>query len=110
MGSQAKNTRAIIGTHEESFQLLPRLLLVIRYSNPGMAVQLDNKIVDGDKVIFSRVFWAFSASIDGFQYCRPLISIDDTHLYGEYRAKLLITVTYDSNNGVYPLCYAIVKE
>ena len=67
-------------------------------------------MVDGDKAIVGRVFWAFGTSIDGFQYCHPLISIDGTHLYGKYKAKLLIVVAYDSNNGVYPLCYAIVEE
>ena len=67
-------------------------------------------MVDRDKVIFGRVFWAFGASIDGFQYCRPLISIDGTHLYGKYKAKLLIAVAYDSNNEFYLLCYVIVEE
>ena len=89
---------------------LPKLLLAIRESNPGTIIHWDHKIVDGDKAIFERVFWAFGASIDGFQYCRPLISIDDTHIYGKYKAKLLIAVAYDSNNGFYPLYYAIVEE
>ena len=67
-------------------------------------------MVDENKAIFRRVFWVFGVSIDGFQYCRSLISIYDTHLYGKYKAKLLIVVVYDLNNGVYPLCYAIVEE
>ena len=90
--------------------MLPRLLLAIRDSNSGTVVQWNLKMVDGDKAIYERVFWAFGASIDGFQYCRPLISIDGTHLYGKYKTKLLITVAYDSNNGVYPLYYAFVEE
>ena len=90
--------------------MLPRLLLAIRDSNPGTVVQWDHKMVDGDKALFERVFQTFGASTDEFQYCRPLISIDDTHLYGKYKAKLLIAVAYDSNNGVYPLCYAIIEK
>ena len=74
-----------------------------------MIVQWDHKMIDGDKATFWRVFWAFGTSIDVFQYCHHLISIDDTHLYGKYEAKLLITVVYDSNNDFYPLCYAIVE-
>ena len=78
--AKQKILERLFGTHEESFQMLPRLLLAIRDSNSGTFVQWDHKMVDGDKAIFERVFWAFGASIDGFQYCRPLISIDSTHL------------------------------
>jgi hypothetical protein len=38
-------------------------------------------MVDGNKTTFERDFWAFTVLIDGFQYCHPLISIDNTHLY-----------------------------
>ena len=90
--------------------MLPRLLLAIRDSNSGTVIRWDHKMVDGDKAIFGRVFWAFGVSIDRFQYCHPLICIDGTHLYGKHKVKLLIVVAYDSNNGIYPLCYTIVKE
>ena len=43
--------------------------------------------------IFNRVFWAFGPSIEGFQHCRPVISIDGTFLYGKYKGKLLIAST-----------------
>ena len=79
--AKQKILERLFGTHEESFQMLPRFLLAIRDSNMGTVVQWDHKIVDGDKIIFGRVFWAFGASIDGFQYYHPLISIDGIHLY-----------------------------
>ena len=47
-------------THEESFQKL---------------------MVDGDTIIFKRVFWAFRPSIQRLQYYRPLISIEDTFIW-----------------------------
>ena len=46
---------------------------------------------------------AFGASIKGFQYCCPLISINDTHLYDNYKANFFIVVAYDTNNRVYLL-------
>jgi hypothetical protein len=67
-------------------------------------------MVDNNKATFGRAFWAFSASINRFKYCHSLISIDDTHLYSKYKAKLLIVVAYDTNNDVYLLCFAIVEE
>jgi hypothetical protein len=47
-------------------------------------------MVDGNKATFREAFWAFGASIDGFQLCHPLISIDNTHIYSKYKAKLSI--------------------
>lgn len=32
---------------------------------------------------FQRVLWSFGPSIEGFRSCHPVISIDDTHLYGQ---------------------------
>jgi len=108
--AKQKILERLFGTHEESFQLLPKLLLAIKECNPGTIVDWDHKLVDGNRATFGRVFWAFGAAIKGFKYLRPLISIDGTHLYGKYKAKLLIAVAYDANNGVYPLCFAIVEE
>lgn len=36
----------LFGTHEESFQSLPKMLLVIKYSNPRTIIILDHKMVD----------------------------------------------------------------
>jgi hypothetical protein len=84
---------------------LERLLGTLKESNSGTFITLDHKIVDGNKAIFGRAFWVFGVSINGFQYYCPLISINNTHLYGKYKAKLLVTIAYDVNNGVYLLCY-----
>jgi hypothetical protein len=67
-------------------------------------------MLDGKKIIFGRVFWAFGASIDGFQNCHPLINIDGTCLYGMYKKKLLVIVVDDVNNEVYSLFFAIVEK
>ncbi|XP_038721994.1 uncharacterized protein LOC120014144 [Tripterygium wilfordii] len=67
--------------------------------------QLDSEYIA--KEVLPMAFWP---SIVGFQSCRPLISIDDTHLYGKYKGKLLIAVGYDADNGLFSLCFAIVDE
>ena len=46
-------------------------------------------MVDGNKTTLERALWVFVASIDGFQYCRPLNRIDDTHLYGKVQGKVV---------------------
>ena len=60
--------------------------------------------------IFQPVFWSFKPSIEGFEHCRPLMSIDGTHLYGKYKGTLLIAMECDGNNQLFPLAFAITKS
>jgi len=76
------------------------MLLAIRDSHLRIIVIWDHKMNFGH----------FGAPIDGFQYYCPLVSIDGTHPYGKYKAKLLVAVSYDENNKAYPLCFAIVEK
>ncbi|XP_069143319.1 uncharacterized protein [Solanum lycopersicum] len=59
---------------------------------------------------FKFVFWAFKPCIDGFQTCRPVISVDGTHMYGKYEIKLLIAVGVDGNDNILPLAFGIVDK
>ena len=59
--------------------------------------------------IFQRVFWSFKPSIKGFEHCRPVMSIDSTHLYGKYKDTLLIAMGCDRNNQCFPLTFSITK-
>ena len=60
--------------------------------------------------IFQRVFWSFKPFIEGFEHCRPLMSIDGTHLYGKYKGMLLIVMGCDRNNQLFPLAFAITED
>ena len=62
---------------------------------------------EDDTVFLHYVFWSFGPCIDEFKYCKPVISIDETHLYGKYQGKLLVTMTTE-NNKVFPLVFAVV--
>ena len=53
------------------------------------------------------VFWAFAPCIAAFRYCRLVINIDGTHLYGKYRGVLMIAMATDANNKVLPIAFAI---
>ncbi|XP_028784132.1 uncharacterized protein LOC114740170 [Neltuma alba] len=59
---------------------------------------------------FERLFIAYGCYITGFlQGCRPILYIDGCHLSGPYLGTLLAASTYDANNDMYPLAYAIVN-
>ena len=38
------------------------------------------------------MFWSFKPSIEGFEHCCLVLSIDGTHLYGKYKGTLLIAM------------------
>ena len=59
--------------------------------------------------VFQHVFWAFHPYIEGFNHCRPILSIDGTHLYGKYKSTLMIAMGCDGNNQLFPLAFAIIE-
>ncbi|KAL5179150.1 Protein MAIN-LIKE 1 [Glycine soja] len=44
-----------------------------------------------------------------FKYCKPIIQVDGTHLYGKYRGTLLMATSQDGNGGVLPLAFVVVE-
>ena len=56
------------------------------------------------------VYWAFAPCIAAFKYCKPVISIDGTHLYGKYKGVLMIAMATDANQKVLPLAFAVVDK
>uniref|UniRef100_A0A2N9HUL4 Zinc finger PMZ-type domain-containing protein n=1 Tax=Fagus sylvatica TaxID=28930 RepID=A0A2N9HUL4_FAGSY len=101
----------IYGDWGESYQLLPKFMKALIDSNPSTKVKWETYwSADVGSAIFESVFWAFGPSIQGFVHCRPVISIDATHLYGKYEGKLMIAMTTDANNGIYPLAFAVMEK
>ncbi|XP_070012905.1 uncharacterized protein [Nicotiana sylvestris] len=97
-----------------SLVLIPYIEATIRYMaalqqfNPGMVVEWKLERIPGKpEYMFNYIFWAFKPVVDGFSHCRPLISVNGTHVYGKYDIKLLIAVAVDTNGQIFPLAFAI---
>ncbi|KAH1193484.1 hypothetical protein GmHk_19G054523 [Glycine max] len=58
---------------------------------------------------FHRFFWTFGQCKEAFEYCKPIIQVDGTHLYGKYRGTLLMATSQDGNGGALPLAFAVVE-
>ena len=58
-----------------------------------------NLLVPGQS-IFHRLFWTFKPCIDGFKFCKPLVQIDGTWMYGKYKGTLLLAIAQDGNNNI----------
>ncbi|XP_070030671.1 uncharacterized protein [Nicotiana sylvestris] len=85
-------------------------MAALQQFNPGTVVEWKLERILGKSkniYIFNYVFWAFKPTIDGFSHCRPIISIDGTHVYGKYDIKLLIVVAVDANGQIFPLAFAM---
>ncbi|XP_020254285.1 uncharacterized protein LOC109831366 [Asparagus officinalis] len=98
----------IFGDWDKSYEILPHYLKALKRENPGTVYEVSSDPLDGEERRFTGVFWAFGPCIEGFQYCRPLLSIDGTHLYGKYKGVLLVTTGVDADDGLFPLAFAVV--
>ncbi|KAH0637564.1 hypothetical protein KY289_037479 [Solanum tuberosum] len=90
----------VYGDFQKSFSELPKFFAAFQYSNPGTVVEWKHE----------ESMSSPEPCIDGFQTCRPVISVDGTHMYGKYEIKLLIAVGVDGNDNILPLAFAIVDK
>ena len=63
-----------------------------------------------DKGKFKYFFLAFDASIAGWRYCRPVISVDGTFLTNKFKETLLLATMLDVDNHVFPLALGVVDS
>ena len=105
-----KALRQLFGDFSQLYTQLPRLFLAIEQANLGCVVVWKTYDINMPNTeIFQRVFWSFKPSIGGFEHCHPVMSIDGTHLYGKYKATLLIAMGCDENNKLFSLAFAIIE-
>ena len=107
--------KMLYGNWEEAYNRLPRLLLAMAATNPGMVHVVEphghqTLIHNGRTIrVFGRAFWAFEQCVRAFEHCRPVIAIDGTFLTGQYKGTLLVAIASDANNRVLPLAFALVE-
>ncbi|KAH1214456.1 hypothetical protein GmHk_14G042181 [Glycine max] len=113
--AKQKALEMIHGNWEESYAKLPKLFGALQSCVPGtmVAAQTESLYEGGEivpgKRLFKRVFWSFGPCINGFAYCKPIVQVDGTWLYGKYTGTLLIATAQDGANHIFPIAYAIVE-
>ncbi|KAL0373014.1 UNVERIFIED_CONTAM: hypothetical protein Scaly_0983000 [Sesamum calycinum] len=98
-----KMAREIVySTWDSSVRKLPKYLGAIQKYNPRTIVEWKHKAFQQStgSYVLGYVLWAFKLCIDGFQFCRKIINVDDTHLYTKYKHKLLIAAAMDGNQQI----------
>ncbi|KAK4263348.1 hypothetical protein QN277_028771 [Acacia crassicarpa] len=105
----------LFGDWEESYAFLPNWLTYMTQCNVGSVFRLDiDECFDehrfySDKRVFRRVFWTFHQTIEAFKYCKPILQVDGTHLYGKYKGTLLIATSQDGDGKLLPIAFAIIR-
>ncbi|XP_020973114.1 uncharacterized protein LOC107633951 [Arachis ipaensis] len=113
--TKQKSIAKIFGGWEESYQALPLWFLAMVQKMPGSQVQIETRLLYNgsqevdDIRILHRVFWSFNPCIRAFKYCKPLVQVDGTHLYGKYKGCLLVAVAQYGNKNIISIAFAIVE-
>ncbi|XP_072080830.1 uncharacterized protein [Arachis hypogaea] len=113
--AKQKVVAQIYGDWEESYNDLPRWVLGIQITMPGSVVVLKTSPVwvggqvDDSAAYFYRLFWTFLPCIEAFRHCKPLVSVDGTHLYGKYGSTLLVAIAQDGNSNIIPIAFTLVE-
>ncbi|KAH1260872.1 hypothetical protein GmHk_02G003881 [Glycine max] len=94
------------GDWEESYAKLSSWLTHMQHHSPESYFQ----ILHDDFIVGNTVSRELRQLHRGtFKFCKPIIQVDDTHLYGKYRGTLLMATSQDENGGVLPLAFVVVE-
>ncbi|XP_015950053.1 uncharacterized protein LOC107474921 [Arachis duranensis] len=114
--AKQKAIARIYGDWDDSYDQLRRYFNVLQAFVPGTIVDLQTvpyyvgNIVDHDSVMFHQVFWSFPSCVQAFRHCKPLVSVDGTHLYGKYAVTILMGIAQDGNNNILSVAFALVER
>ncbi|RYR43640.1 hypothetical protein Ahy_A08g040046 isoform F [Arachis hypogaea] len=114
--AKQKAIARIYGDWDESYNQLQRYFNALQTFVPGTIVDLQTRpyyvgnTLDRESVMFHQVFWSFPSCVEAFKHCKPLVSVDGTHLYGKYTGTLLMGIAQDGNNNILSIAFALVER
>ncbi|XP_060190841.1 uncharacterized protein LOC132620161 [Lycium barbarum] len=96
----------LMGEPAESYKRLPRYLYILDNTYPGSHIRM-RKIRENE---FLYVFIALYAFIKGFDYCRPIVVVDGSHLKTPYNGTFVLASTLDGAGNILPLAYGVIDS
>nr|KAJ0217714.1 hypothetical protein LSAT_V11C300139290 [Lactuca sativa] len=104
----------VTGDYTKQFELLRDYALELQAINPDTTVKIDmcpNGKPDSPTRQIRRIYVRLGPLKKGFKAClRDLVGLDGVFVKGPFPGQVLTAVGLDSNNGIYPLAYAIVES
>nr|XP_016444872.1 PREDICTED: uncharacterized protein LOC107770119 [Nicotiana tabacum] len=92
------------GHPADSYSKLPSYLYILEKTYPGSVVKL--KKTEDDYFLY--VFVVICTSISGWEYCRPVVVVDETFLKSAYMRIMLTANTMDATSTILLLSYIVV--
>ncbi|CAI9264792.1 unnamed protein product [Lactuca saligna] len=104
----------VTGDYTKQFELLRDYALELQATNPNTTVKID-VCPNGNPISptrqFRRIYVCLGPLKKGFKAClKDLVGLDGAFMKGPFPGQVLTAVGLDSNNGIYPLAYAIVES
>jgi hypothetical protein len=59
--------------------------------------------------VLHRVFWSFAQTKHAFQFCRPVVLVDDTFLMEKYMGTLMMVAAVDPEDQIVPMAFALAE-
>ncbi|XP_062119249.1 uncharacterized protein LOC133832998 [Humulus lupulus] len=104
--SREKALRLVRGNPDDSYQKLSMYLHMLKQANPRTITYL---LIDKEDR-FKYLCIAFSNSIKGWRYLRPIIVVGGTFPKNAHGSTLFSTSTLDSNHNIFVLAFGIANS
>nr|KAJ0197684.1 hypothetical protein LSAT_V11C700371480 [Lactuca sativa] len=99
---------------KKQYDILRDYGLELMERNPCTNVYIDchtGPNINSDTRMFRRIYICLGALEEGLKAnLSDFIGLDGTFMKGPYPGQVLTVVGVDSNNGIYPLAYALVEN
>nr|KAJ0185193.1 hypothetical protein LSAT_V11C900500550 [Lactuca sativa] len=112
---RAKSTakKLVQGDYKKQYDVLRDYILELQSTNPETTVKLEfdsEPNLSATSRRFKRMYVCLGGMKKGFRAClRDFLDFDGAFMKGPFPGQILTAVGVDSNNGIYPLAYAIVE-
>ncbi|KAM0055995.1 putative transposase, mutator type, MULE transposase domain-containing protein [Helianthus debilis subsp. tardiflorus] len=107
-------TRRIEGDYKAQYALLRDYRGELVRANPGTSLKIEIEREPNHNSStrqFKRIYIYLGPLKEGFKACgRRILGLDRCFMKGPYPGQILTSVGIDSNNGIYPLAYALVES
>jgi hypothetical protein len=105
--------KQIDGDHEEQYASLRDYALELKNRNPDTTVKIQVEANPDSSVssrVFRRIYVCIGALKKGYKAGRrEILGLDGAFIKGHHTGQVLTAVGVDSNNGLYPVAYAVVE-
>ena len=100
------------GSYFDAYDSVVCLVQTLQNRNPGTYVDIQELYLPEFPTVrvLHRMFFSFSACIEAFRHCRPVICVDGTFLTRKYKGHILTAIGQDGQNQVVPLAFAFVES